>query len=201
MLVPILGAQGCGKSTLIASLISCSDAFGKVESQAARTTIQKMGYSMQEIYAQPKLIKKFQIETLAQKKTDETKFIESNKIHLIERSYLDLAAYTVANLGRFDSMSSFVTEYVEECIEEHSKAYNTNIKINIGMFDIISDGIRPVNAHYANMIDLYLTDLLTKQHTPTLFVGVSNIDARVKIVCEYFNIEQFKGDIHDVRIF
>jgi predicted ATPase len=174
MLIAVSGTQGCGKSTLISELCNRYPSIEMVPSQTSRKVIAKFGITLEQIYNNKDMIASFQVEVLAQKIADDAEYYKSDKLYIIERSYADLLAYTVANLGSVNKYNQFVQDYYDTCMKFQQR-YLHNFFIKGEKFQIQNDNVRPVNNQFAKMIELYLHDCVsTTSHTI-----ITSIDQRV----------------------
>lgn len=152
MIIALSGTQGCGKTTTIND-ICANSSIKKIESQAARTSIKQMNCTLMDIYEYDHLIKQFQELVLFNKEQDEILYHKDNTtIYVIERSYIDLAAYTILNLGRYNKYSDWLNHYVQKCIFLQRK-YDCTYYLTGNKFIIQDDKVRPTNQHFADAIE------------------------------------------------
>jgi len=154
MLIAISGSQGTGKSTLISALqqqYNCN----VVERKTARSILSDWNTSLDEVYQTPSTICKFQDELLCRKFADEADARASNNIWITERSFVDLLAYSTANIGRLNKYSDWLERYYQQCTT-NQQYYDYVVYLKGGSFTIKSDGVRPHNTQYGAMIDLFM---------------------------------------------
>lgn len=189
MLISVCGAQGSGKSTLIDGIMNSSKLTvepKQIERKTARSVLADWNMTLQEVYADPKLIMKFQDELLQRKYDDEVIAYESDDLWITERTYIDLLAFTVSNVGRLNEYSDWLDEYARKCIAYQSK-YNKIIYLQGGKFGIVDDGVRPKNAVYGSMIDTFISSYLERSESPFVKMNVVDIDKRVDQSVELIN--------------
>lgn len=192
MIVAVSGSQGAGKTTLINSFVSSTSLPVKVmERKTARSVLSDWDLTLPEVYADDNLMMKFQDALLQRKQSDELECIESDSasIWLVERSYADLFAYTVAYAGKHNHMSDWLNTYYNKCMQAQA-VYDKVIYVNGGLFPIQDDGLRPSDLHYGKMIDLFLkhnTIEMTNRYNTTLIdITQPDIVDRVATVTQSF---------------
>lgn len=166
MLIAICGSQGSGKSTLIKELQQTFPDINLIDRKTARSILDEWGTTLQEVYQCNRTMMAFQDEILERKIADEQIATISNDIWITERTYIDLLAFTVANLGRIDGCSEWLNAYASKCIDNQNN-YDATFKLPAGKFEIEADGVRPTNPHYCNMIDTFMDKYL---HTCDLYI-------------------------------
>lgn len=182
MLISICGAQGSGKSTLIQGLLQSPDLNitpKVIERKTARSILSDWGLTLQQVYEDPQLITKFQDELLERKFQDEFEAANSDELWITERTYIDLLAYTVANVGRFNQYSDWLNTYAQRCNELQS-TYNLILYLPSGKFTIQDDGVRPKNPVYGIMIDTFIRNQLESSQSTFHVVGETIIDKRTQ---------------------
>ncbi len=178
MLIAVSGSQGSGKSSLINALIERND-YKVIERKTARSVLTDWGITMNNVFNNTNSICEFQDELLRRKFNDEREARNSDDIWFTERTYIDLLAYTVANVGRFNEHSNWLDDYYTKCIHNHAH-YDKVIYIHDGLFDIQSDGVRPTNTHYSAMISSFIETYL-KGHTLGKLVSITQRDLQHRV--------------------
>lgn len=158
MLFSFSGSQGCGKTTLI-NKISEKYNIPVIGRKTARSILNDWNISLEEIYNDLELLCDFQTEVLNRKQLDEQESILSNEIIITERSYMDLFAYATVYFGGYQKYSDWLNDYYEQCKVLQSN-YTQTIYIDRGNVPLVSDGLRPHNQYYADLIDRYMRFLL-----------------------------------------
>lgn len=162
MLVTVSGAQGCGKSTVLQQIEGLG--YPVIQRKTSRSILTDWNKTLDEINDDPELSKLFQDEILERKIQDELEAVQSDKIFFTERTYMDLFAYALINLGKFNEHSDWIDHYYQKCLAAQS-TYAKVFYIKSGMFSVVHDGVRGSNRHYSRMVDLILEDY-TIQATP-----------------------------------
>lgn len=178
MLVAISGAQGSGKSTILAELEARG--YPVVQRKTSRSILSDWSKTLDEINDDPLLSMKFQDEILARKIADEQAAVEHDHLHFTERTYMDLFVYTLVNLGKFNAYSSWLDEYYEQCVEAQ-RSYSKIFYLRSGMFNVVDDGVRGSNGHYSNMVDLLLLHYTQRSvnHSRVGIISTPDISERV----------------------
>lgn len=179
MLFAISGSQGSGKSTLISALKERG--FSTVERKTSRSILKDWGVELRDVNNDADLTIKFQEEIIIRKHDDDIS-AEGDCV-ITERTFMDLAAYTLAAMGKDMLHSDWIDQYIERCAEQQ-KIYDMVFYLTAGHFTVENDGVRNANRHYSRMIDLAMLDL-TKRYTDEdklIVINTPNIDARIGIV-------------------
>jgi predicted ATPase len=130
--IPLSGAQGGGKSSLLNELKSRGyhvDGF-----RVSRAVQAQLGWdSLDRVMDSPKTMMEFQQEVFAQKyKNDRALRAQSNHVTLMERSFADIAAYSTTWMWKFvdrgdislrDAMA-WLQEYVRACTAAQKEIYD-----------------------------------------------------------------------------
>jgi hypothetical protein len=159
MLISVCGPPGSGKSTLISQLVDHYDDINVIERKTARSILTEWNMTLQDVYSSTELMMKFQDEIIRRKILDELEASISDNIWITERTYIDLLAFSVANLGRIDACSDWLDDYAKVCLHQQC-SYDLTIKLPTGKFAISVDGVRPTNSHYGVMVDLFMDKYL-----------------------------------------
>lgn len=187
MIVTIGGAQGAGKTTLINAVKEqMGDKVQVMERKTARSVLTDWDITLDDVYADNKLMTHFQDELLLRKKHDELDCMKSdpNAIWIVERSYADLFAYTTVYAGKQNNMSDWLDRYYNACRGAQA-VYDRVFYLNGGLFPIQDDGVRPKNGHYGEMVDMFLkhkTSEMLPDSTPFIDITCKDLDKRVQIV-------------------
>lgn len=186
MIITISAAQGQGKTTFIQDVLQYSshkDMISSYPYKSARKIIKDMGKSLEEIYDSRDMLVSFQEEILKIHSQILT-FKYDSKILLVERSFIDIMAFTVINLGRFNSLNKWINSFVNICNNyQKSVHYSVYIKKNIKPKD---DFIRPININYNNLYDVYMCSLL-KNYDNIIYINKPNRIDRVNEFDEYLS--------------
>lgn len=195
MIITICGAQGAGKSTLIDSVIERMKTEAPnfqvkvMERKTARSVLADWNITLDDVYADEKLMIKFQDELCTRKQQDELECLRNdiNTVWIVERSYADLFAYTTVYAGRHNHLSDWLDSYYTNC-KNAMGIYESVFYIEGGMFSIQDDGIRPKNNHYGQMVDMFLKRKckeMLPEVTPFIDIDVKDLAKRTDIVCNY----------------
>lgn len=184
MLVAVSGSQGLGKSVLIEELRTAHN-FKVIERKTSRSILSEWGVTLSEVNNNRPLTLKFQDEILARKIADEAAAIASDDVYVTERSFADLFTYAVAAIGKDNECSDWLDEYFEKCrAAQNGYAFVFYLK-NSGRFSrtIQNDGVRAINWHYSQMIDLtmaHYTDVMSGNRTVPIYHG--GLDERCAVI-------------------
>lgn len=185
MLVSICGPQGSGKSTVLQD-IQDDVRFNRpniVERKTSRSILTDWDVTLQEVYQSNDLMMKFQDALLDRKYQDEVGIADSNELWFTERTFIDLLAYTTANLGRLNECSDWLDEYARRCIE-YQNIYHGIVYLCGGSFEIQDDGVRPKNAMYGSMIDEFMLKHTLKSSSNVTVVQSADRLTRINLVAE-----------------
>lgn len=158
MKISISAAQGQGKTTFISDIEKYSKHskhFTLFPRKSARTIIEQLGITLEQIYEDKNALMEFQAAVFKQHSTI-SEFKYFTKFLLIERSFIDISTFTTINLGRFNSLSDWISMFHNACdVKQNTIDIIVYIK---KMLDSKDDGVRPYNTHYNTAYDCYLYD-------------------------------------------
>lgn len=189
MIIAISGAQGAGKTTLINAVKDQLGGNVKImERKTARSVLNDWEITLDDVYADNKLMTHFQDELLVRKQQDELECMKNEKdtIWIVERTYADLFAYTTVYAGKQNPMSDWLDRYYKACRSAQA-TYDRVFYLNGGLFPIEDDGVRPKNKHYGEMVDMFLkhkTQEMLPDVTPFIDIKCKDLDERVQIVID-----------------
>lgn len=179
-LITISGSQGQGKTTVLASLAELGH--NVIPHKTSRLILEEWGYTLNEVHKDLNLTKRFQDEILIRHHENNKAGIESSEVFFSERSYADIFTYTLFSLGSFNEYSQWLDDYYEKC-KEGQKTYDTVICLSGRTANIDDDGVRSVNQHFTESIDLMLQFYLAKFAGPNILrVDTSDHDQRIEII-------------------
>ena len=170
MLVAIAGSQGCGKSTVINKLKE--KGYKTVERKTSRSILEDWGVSLTEVNNNPDLTLKFQDEILKRKLADE-KHACANPYDTVitERTFIDLATYSLVALGKDNHHSDWLDNYISRCAS-CNQTYDLVFYLPAGHFSIEKDGVRGGNAHYSRMVDMVMIDMMKQFTLPSRLIVI-----------------------------
>jgi predicted ATPase len=187
MLVAIGGSQGCGKTTVLNKLKE--KGFKTVERKTSRSILNDWGVSLSDVNNNPDLTLKFQKEILHRKHSDEkSEHSHPGDVVLTERTYIDLATYSLVALGKDNHHSEWLNQYISQC-GLYQQSYDLVFYLTAGHFSIEHDGVRGTNPHYSRMVDVVMYDLM-KQHTlPNRLVVIDTpiLEQRIALITNFIN--------------
>lgn len=154
MLVALTGPQGGGKSTITEHFQQLG--YPIVTRKTARSILGEWNKTLHDVNNDFGLSLKFQEEVIKRKHQDEMEAFEDKKrVWLIERSFVDVFAYTLVNFGKNNEYNEWLNEYHDRC-SEYQKFYDGVVYVPGGLFPIREDGVRGHNKHYGQLIDLIM---------------------------------------------
>lgn len=179
MLIGFSGPQGSGKSTIVENLENLGHPI--VKRKTARSILGEWKKTLHEVNNDLELSRKFQEEVIKRKHNDELEAIEDpNQIWFIERTFVDVFAYTLVNFGKNNEYDAWLNEYFERC-KEYQKFYMGVVYISGGLFPIKDDGVRGINQHYGRMIDLIMSDYINKMTYEKQIYSVTTTDLCTRV--------------------
>ena len=181
-LIAISGSQGQGKTTILSSL--GEEGYKIVSHKTSRSILNEWGYTLNEVHKSPELTKKFQDEILVRHHLNNIDAINSDDLFFTERSYADIFTYTMFALGSFNEYNNWLNEYYEKC-REGQRLYDAVIRLGGRTFNVSDDGVRSVNIHFTNAVDMVLEYYIKDFGTPVLNVTVPNHNKRMDIIRQY----------------
>lgn len=187
MLITISGPQGTGKSTVLKTLES-EYGVNVIPNKTSRSILSDWNMTLNQVNSNKDLTHKFQIEILKRHHENDMQYMESEKIWIKERSYLDIFVYALNILGPFNEYSSFIDQYFDDC-KKYQSYYDCVIYLS-GRDGYIpeDDGVRSTNKYFTQMIDKSMQHFSTRFNTENmLFINIANHDERIKIIAEHIN--------------
>lgn len=160
MIIAFSAAQGQGKTTLINDILKDSDFSSNMTlypTKSARTIINNYGGDLQKIYEDKTLLCNFQLDVL-KLHTEIFDYVYHTRYLLVERSFMDILAFSVINLGRFNDLSQWLDDFQLAC-RENQKKIGITVKIDY-VLQPKNDGVRPYNKFFNGAYDAYLSRLL-----------------------------------------
>jgi predicted ATPase len=182
MLISISGSQGSGKSTVISRL--ALRGYPIVQRKVARSLLNEMGMTLEEVYTNPESIMTFQDAILERKIEDEHRHLSRETLmYFTERSYADLFSYALMYLGKFNQCSEWLNNYHFKCIQAQ-QYYSMVYYLKAGSFSVANDGVRGHNSHYSRMADLVMRDIVTSMTRPDQLIVIESpaIETRIDII-------------------
>lgn len=190
MLIAVAGAQGAGKSTVMANLPS---QYNKVERKTSRSILADWNVTLDQVNTNYELTKRFQDEMLKRKMDDEAQHCNKSDVWVTERTFMDLATYTNFTLAMHNEHNDFVNEYYEKCVKS-CKIYDIIFYLRSGWFNVVADNVRGINEHYSRMVDLVLEDATREaaklNNTKLVIVDEREVCDRVATIV--YEIQAFK---------
>lgn len=187
MLVAVSGSQGAGKTTLLNEL--SNSGYAVIDRKTSRSILSDWNVTLSQVNNDRDLTIKFQEEILSRKYQDELVAMEGDQVFFTERTYVDLFVYALVAIGKDNEYSDWLDRYYDKCME-CQKSYQGVFYLNAGYFKPVNDGVRGVNQHYSNMVDLVMSDY-TERMTPAenlVFVSSPHIDVRTQIILDAVQI-------------
>lgn len=162
MIFAISASQGQGKTTFISDLIKHSEFrtnFSVYPTKSARAIISKYGGDLQKIYADKNMLCDFQLDIL-KLHTEIFNYQYYTRFLLVERSFMDILAFSVINLGRFNDLTDWLNAFESACNANQKKIEGT-FKLR-KCLSATNDGVRPTNELFNEAYDSYLSTLVQK---------------------------------------
>lgn len=169
-IITISACQGQGKSTFMRDIFSNSKFSNDIElyaNKTARSVLDELGMPLDEIYKNSEALKSFQdkildrhFEIVAAKNKSE------KRILLVERSFIDIAVFSIMNLGRLNEYSDWLDSFVGTCIKAQQSVVQHSLYIPMRIVSIKNDATRPYNMNYNFAYDSILANYME-------FAGVS----------------------------
>ncbi len=160
MIISISGSQGQGKTTTVHEIMSNNKKILSGAANIARTILNDWNKSLDDINLNIHLKMKFQDEIINRQYKIESE-LSPGEIYISERSYADIFAYALVNLGSFNKCSKWLNEYYGKCYE-FQKIYKKIFFLTGREYIPENDGIRSINKLYGKMIEImtyqYLMD-------------------------------------------
>ncbi len=179
-IVGVSGAQGQGKSTLIASIVERYPSVDSYNIQTARELLSDWGYSLTEVNAYMPLKIKFQEELFDRHCGYLEKVIKPNTYHgpilLVERTFADIFTYALTSVGPFNNYSTWLNEYADRCRIAQLKYFSHVVFLSGREYVPHDDGVRSINRHFSN-----LTDYLILHYTNEFSKGY---ESRITFITE-----------------
>lgn len=181
MLYAVSGAQGCGKSTIVAALEA--KGYPVVSRKTSRSILGEWGVTLDDINNDIDLSMKFQYEIIERKAQDELEAVKSKDVWFTERTYMDLFTYALVNLGKHNKYSVWLDAYHDRCLELQ-KAYKGVFYVRSGLFHVEADGVRGANRHYSKLVDLVMEDYTMASVSPLDLqtINIANLDKRIELI-------------------
>jgi guanylate kinase len=186
-LIAISGSQGQGKSTILSSLAELG--YKIIPHKTSRSILTEWGLTLNEINKDAELTKKFQTEILIKHIENSNVAVKSNELYFTERSFADIFTYTILAIGSFNEFDQWLDEYYEEC-KKYQKIYELIIKLNGRILGIEDDGVRSVNRHFTNVVDIILNNYINDFSENILDINNSDHNERIELIQNYIKIRE-----------
>lgn len=185
MLIAISGSQGAGKSTVISKLKE--KGFKTVERKTSRSILEEWGVSLSDVNNNAELTLKFQKEIIIRKHADELAAqTHPADIVITERTYIDLATYSLVALGKDNQYSEWLDGYITSCAA-YQQTYDLVFYLKAGHFSIEHDGVRGSNSYYSRMVDLTMMDMTQQNTLPSKLIVIDTpiLEQRVSTISNF----------------
>lgn len=171
-IVGFTGTQGSGKTTQLELTKkrpnhALTDNVVVYNNTTSRDIVKQMGISFnQSYYSNPELVAGFQTRVLIDMVDFDIQRISElvtrdKKVALTDRTYMDLHAYTIANLSMYPEYEEFLTNYGNVCELLASQVYDGIVLFPQPNFNVnIQDGVRPASPHYQRTVSAILRSLI-----------------------------------------
>lgn len=181
MLATVAGPNGSGKSTVLRALEDVG--FQVVQRKTSRSILAEWGVTLSQVNNDRDLTVKFQWEILRRKAADELAAVQSDRLIFTERSFADLCTYANIAIAKDNEFSEFVDAYYNEC-KTAQKAYTHVFYLQATPTVIENDGVRAINRHYNDMVNMVMLDYTRKWTAASKFTAVSSLDRveRIEII-------------------
>mgnify|MGYP001015682341 CR=1 FL=1 len=183
MIFTISASQGQGKTTFINDIIRHSEFKTNITvypTKSARTIVNRYGGDLQKIYSDKNMLCDFQLDIL-KLHSEVFNYQYYTRFLLVERSFMDILAFSVINLGRFNDLTNWLHAFESAC-HANQKKIKCNFKIEKTLI-ATNDGVRPTNDLFNDAYDAYLTRLVW-QHSCN-WIKSSNRMSRVNEFDDY----------------
>lgn len=185
-LYSVAGSQGTGKSTLLDALQLPS-----IQRKTSRSILSDWGVTLSEVNNNRDLTIRFQDEILARKISDEAFAVMSNEVLFTERTYADLFVYALVAIGKDNEYSDWLDSYFERC-KAAQDSYAKVFYLTGGHFQPVNDGVRAINKHYSQMVDMLMLPYTNRMnnHSGLVIIDTPDLNKRVSIIQQAINGEQ-----------
>lgn len=193
MLLTISGPQGTGKSTVLKTLES-DFGFNVIPNKTSRSILAEWNMTLNQVNSEKHRTHLFQQEVIKRHRENDKMYLESEKIWIKERSYLDIFVYALNILGPFNEYSQFVDDYFTEC-KQYQSAYDCVIYLaGREGYTPEDDGVRSTNKYFTQMIDTSMQHFSTRFDSGNmLFISESNHEKRIKLITNHIDCIKWKG--------
>jgi predicted ATPase len=196
MLVAISGVQGSGKTTVLNGLKNLG--YNVIERKTSRSILADWNFTLEEVYGDQELCKRFQTELLARKQQDELFAVTSSELWFTERSFADVFTYALISLGHFNKHSQWLDQYYIDCTEANSKYLGVFFLNALRHVPIQNDGVRGINQHYVKQVDMLVrraSEQMARKDSDHFYADVNPLvevqydvaEQRVRFVAEHAN--------------
>lgn len=194
MLITVSGAQGQGKSTVLAALVERGHLI--VPNKTARDILADWGKTLEEVYSDKPLTVDFHEAILERHASMCRPYKDGNRVAFIERSYADIFSYALAVLGPFNTYSAWLNDFYYRCARQQSD-FAAVIYLTGREYVPEADGVRSTNIHFTELVDTSIKKYL-KRFSDTMLshrvfeVSSNNTERRVEQIEEIVDV--FFGD-------
>jgi hypothetical protein len=197
MLITLSGSQGCGKTTTL-NAIPPKYPHKQITRKTSRSILSDWGVTLSEVNNDRKLTIKFQDEILKRKIADEYDAAISKDMYLTERTFADLFVYALVAIGKDNEYSDWLDDYYLRCVDAQ-KMYTEVYYLTAGHFQPVNDGVRGINQHYSDMVDMVMSRYTMKM-TPVgnlRFIDTPVLEDRVRTITTSLFIHNFNRNTQE----
>jgi predicted ATPase len=181
-LITVCGSQGQGKTTVLSSLAEAG--YNVIPHKTSRSILDDWNLTLNEVNKDLELKKKYQDEVLVRHQINNMVAAQSEDLYFSERSYADIFTYTLLSVGAFNEYCDWLNEYYDKC-KESQAIYHSAIRLGGRSNDVSDDGVRSINHHFTNMVDIMLTYYLHDFGCQLLDVNTPSHSERMDIILDY----------------
>ena len=184
MLVALSGAQGQGKSTILASLKD--EGYNTLDVRTSRNCLKDINMSLSDVMKHAPLMASHQIRVINRHYETLQMYSEMESLYFCERSFADIYAYALLVLGPHNEYNDWLVHFHEQCLEYQKEVFHSVIYLAGNHIKTEDDGVRSTNMEFGKIVDSIIYQKLQIFSENIVQITTSDHTERVNLIKDYY---------------